>query len=309
MKKKFVIIDGDSFIHRAYHGYKTHNKKFSREDNYAIKGFTSMLSKTLNDIEYDYLAIVLDHQGKNFRHRLSPIYKANRSEKEASFLKQIEIIHKFVKATALPYFCVEDVEGDDVIGCLARKGQSKDWDIDIYTGDKDIAQILDSNTRLIDTRFNKTITMDNIKEVFGVDHPYQIIDFLALQGDKADNIEGVDGCGKKTANKIIETYDIIENFIDADSDHIWESIRKTVRSNDKTNGIIKQVRENPEKILLSKELTSLKLDLELSLTISDIKLKNSRFDFFEVDSIIKEYDLKPDYSLVTKSKELYNYFK
>lgn len=307
MKKKMVIVDGDSFIHRAYHGYKTHNKKFSNENNYAVKGFTSMLSKTINSIEFDFLAIVLDHQGKNFRHRLSTDYKANRPEKEESFLKQIMVIHEYVKATGLPYFCVEGVEGDDVIGFLTKKAQLKDWDVDIYTGDKDIAQVLDENTKLIDTRFNKIISMENIEETFGVKKPYQIIDFLALQGDKADNIEGVEGCGKKTANKIVECYDTIENFIEASQEDITNKIQKTVRSKEKTKDIIKQIKETPEKVLLAKKLTTLKTDLDITLSLADIQIRNSRFDYEKTHRILTDYQLKKEYSMLTKSLELYNY--
>lgn len=308
MKKKIVIIDGDSFIHRAYHGYKTHNKKFSNENNYAVKGFTSMLSKTLNATTFDYLAIVLDHQGKSFRHELSPTYKANRAEKEDSFLHQIKIIHDFVKASGLPYFCKEGVEGDDVIGYLAKKAQEKGWLVDIYTGDKDIAQVLDVGTKLIDTRFNKEISLENIKDVFGVNKPYQIIDFLALQGDKADNIEGLAGCGVKTANKIIEEYDIIENFLEATDQDIIEKISKTVRSKEKTKGIITQIRENPSKLMLAKELTTLRTNFDLNLTLADLKIHQSRFDFIKTKEIVKNYQLTPAYSFDKKSLEWYNQY-
>lgn len=306
MEKKFIIIDGDSFIHRAYHGYKTHNK-YSDETNYAVKGFTSMVSKILNDVEFDYLAIVLDHQSDSFRKDLDPKYKANRPPKEESFLIQIEAIHNYIKSSGLPYFCHKGVEGDDVIGFLAKKAQSQKWLIDIYTGDKDIAQILDERTRLIDTRFNKTISLLNIEDVFGVKKPEQIIDYLALQGDKADNIEGIAGCGEKTALRIIEKYDIIENFINDDEINIFENIKSAVRNKTKTQNIINQVKENPEKILLAKKLTTIKTDLDIILTRGDIKPKYANFNAVNLKNIMSKYKLHKDYSLYNETKDWLNY--
>ncbi len=307
-QKKIIIIDGDSFIHRAYHGYKTHNK-YATEINFAIKGFTSMLSKILNERESDFLAIVMDHQGKNFRHELDSQYKANRPEKEASFLKQIYAIHEHVKASGLPYFCVEGVEGDDVIGFLAKKAQRQNWKTEILTGDKDIAQILDHNTSLIDTRFNKTITLNNIEENFGVEKPYQIIDYLAIQGDKADNIMGLDNCGKKTAQKLILDFDAIENLLKASENDIRDSISKVTRSKVKVESIIDQVKNSPEKLLMSKVLTTLKTDLDLKLTLKDIKFKQERIDVDKLEELNAIYSLSPLYSMYHKTHDIYKQCK
>lgn len=306
-QKKFIIVDGDSFIHRAYHGYKKHNK-YTTEVNYAVKGFTSMLSKTLNDRNFDFLAIVLDHQGKNFRHELDKNYKANRPEKEANFLKQIYAIHEHVVASGLPYFCVEGVEGDDVIGFLAKKAQKKGWKTEILTGDKDIAQILDHNTSLIDTRFNKTITMNNIQETFGVEKPYQIIDYLALQGDIADNIMGLDDCGKKTAQKIIKDFDVIENLIKASEEEIRESIKKVARNKAKVESIIKQVKDTPEKLLLSKKLTTLKTNIDLELTLKHIKVKIDKIDIEKLEELNAIYSLAPFYSMYKDTYETFKFY-
>lgn len=302
---KLIIIDGDSFIHRAYHGYKK-NAKYTTEFNFAVKGFTSMLSKALNERTFDYLAIVMDHQGKNFRHELDVNYKANRPEKEANFLNQIYAIHDHIKASGLPYFCVENVEGDDVMGFIAKKAQKQNWEIEILTGDKDIAQILDKNTRLVDTRFNKTITLDNIFETFGVKEPYQIIDYLALQGDKADNIKGLDDCGAKTAQKLINDFDTIENILNATPDQIRDSIKKVTRQKIKVDNVISQIKNEPEKLLLSKKMTTLKTDLLLDLTMKDIKFKMERIDIVRLKELNFKYSLHPEYSMY---KDTFEYFK
>lgn len=291
----FLIIDGDSFIHRAYHGYKS--DKNSTEKNFLIKGFTKMITKEINSRKPTYLAIVMDYQGDSFRKELYPEYKGNRPPKTEDFLLKVEEIHEYIRSSGLPYFCHKGVEGDDVIGYLAKSAQKRNWQTTILTGDKDMAQIVDKNTRLVDTRFKREININNIKEHFGVEEPIQIIDFLALQGDKADNILGLEGCGEKTALKIIEEYKTIENFINADENDIYSKIRKTVRSEIKTQKIIKIIKENPNDLLLSKTLTTLKLDLDFNLSMSDIKPKKIRFNRDKIIEINLANNLHYKYSL------------
>lgn len=293
----FLIIDGDSFIHRAYHGYKAYSKNFANESNFAIKGFTEMLARTINKYESKYLAIVLDHQGISFRKEIYPEYKANRSPKEEKFLKQISSIHDFVKSSGLPYFCIEGVEGDDTIGVLTKKSQSKKWKTVILSGDKDLAQVIDENTKIIDTKTDKVITINNIKEVFGVKKPKQIIDFLALQGDKADNILGMDNCGQKTALKLIEKYNSINELIESDLNELYDYIKPVVRNKHKAKSIVEQVKNNKEQLLLWRFLTSLKLDIPMETTLKDIKIMENRIDFKTLNNIRSEYNLNLNYSL------------
>lgn len=295
IKNSFLIIDGDSFIHRAYHGYK--NDRFSTEKNFLIKGFMTMITKEINERKPEYLAVVLDFQGDSFRKEIYPEYKANRPPKTKEFLKQVEEIHIYVKASGLPYFCEKGVEGDDVIGYLAKKAQLKKWKTTILTGDKDIAQIIDENTRLVDTRFKREINIKNLNESFGVNKPEEIIDLLALQGDKADNILGLEGCGEKTALKIINDFGSIDNLIEAPAENIYSSIRKTARSETKTQKIIQQVKETPEVLLLSKTLTTLKTDFEMNLSISDIKPKAIRFKKEKIIEINTLNNLNYEYVL------------
>jgi len=302
-KIDFLIIDGDSFIHRAYHGYKAHNKGTSSDKNFAIKGFTEMLTRVINKYDSTFLAVVLDHKGITFRKEIYPDYKGNRPPKEQNFLIQVDAIHDFVKASGLPSFCVEGVEGDDVIGVLAVKAQSLNWKTTVLSGDKDMAQIVDSNTKILDTKTNKEIRLDNLEEHFGVKHPHQIIEFLALQGDKADNILGMVDCGTKTAQKIIEKYNTINNLIESDLDELLEYIKPIIRNKKKAANIVRQVRDEGDTLLFWKFLTSLKLDIELNLTMKDIKVSEERIDFDVINKIQSEYGLNLNYSLPQKSKK------
>lgn len=303
MNKKFLIIDGDSFIHRAFHGYK--KDKNSTEFNFLIKGFFKMITKELNSRKFDYLALVMDYQGDSFRKDIYPEYKGNRPKKTKEFLEQVEEIHEYIRCSGLPYLCMKGVEGDDVIGFLAKKAQLQKWETVILTGDKDMAQVIDENTKLIDTRFKKEINLLNLEETFGIKEPNQIIDFLALQGDKADNIIGLDGCGEKTAIKIINEYGSVENILKASEDDIYDKIRKTVRSEIKTKNIIKQIKETPDKLLLAKTLTTLKTDLDFNLTLKDIKINRKRFNREKIIKFNEKYGL---YYKDVITKEIIEFF-
>lgn len=298
-----LIIDGDSFIHRAYHGYKTHNKGYADDSNFAIKGFCEMLTRVINKYESKYLAVVLDHKSETFRKKIYPDYKGQRPPKEENFLKQVSAIHDFVKASGLPYFCIEGVEGDDTMGVLAIKAQSLNWKTVLLSGDKDMAQIVDKNTKIVDTKTNKEIRLNNIEHVFGVEKPYQIIDFLALQGDKADNILGMQDCGNKTALHLIKKYDTIETLLKCNLDELYDYVKPVVRQKTKAENIVRQVKDEKEKLLLWKFLTSLKLDIELNITRKDIKVSPERINYEILNSLQKEYQLNLNYSLPKCAKK------
>lgn len=302
----FLIIDGDSFIHRAYHGYKAYNKSNnSNEDEevFAIKGFTEMISRVLNKYKYKYLAVVLDDQGDSFRKEIYPEYKINRPPKPESFLSQIEDIHKYIKSSGLPYFCIENVEGDDVIGVLAEKAKNFKWKTKILSGDKDMAQVIDENTVIFDTKSQKEINLENIEANFGVRDPKQIIDLLALKGDIADNIKGLEGCGDKTAIKIIEHFKSINNLINYENKNERNQIiEKLTRNKIKSKIIIEQLDNKPNELLLSKFLTSLKLDIEMNLKIGDIKSSIHNIDFNELNRISLKYKLDLNKSLPQEIK-------
>ena len=286
----FLIIDGDSFIHRAYHGYKKVNNDYT-EHNIAIKGFTEMISRVINKYQSKYIALVFDHQGTSFRHDVYPEYKGNRPPKELHFLKQIEDIHTFSSAIGLPIFCIENFEADDTIGALARKSQKLNWNTVILTGDKDLAQLVDQKTIIIDTKKDKEINLGNLESVFGVNKPHQIIELLALKGDKADNILGMKDCGEKTAIKLIQKYDTINELIKADPVELYDYIKPIIRQKAKAESIVKQVVENPDSLLLWQYLTSLNIDVGLNLTMKDIKINPDRMSFDLINQIRFEYNL------------------
>ncbi len=295
-KIDFLIIDGDSFIHRAYHGNKTHNK-FMNEKNAAFKGFIKMLKGSIEAYQSPYLAVVLDHQGDTFRKEIYKEYKGNRPPKEADFIKQVNDIHAFVKSSGMPYFCVEGVEGDDVIGVLAKKAESNGMETTILTGDKDIAQIVSDKTRLVDTKSRREINLGNLEEIFGVTKPLQIVDLLSLKGDVADNILGMRDCGEKSALGLIKKYGSISNLLKQDLKDVYDFIRPITRSEDRANSIINQIENEKDKLLLWKYLTTLNLDIDIPLTRKDIKFSKERMNPETFNDLRKKYNFKTEYSI------------
>lgn len=205
-----ILVDGSSYLFRAFHGLPplTNSKG---QDTGAIYGVINMLKSLIKEYKPTHIAVVFDAKGKTFRNDMYPEYKANRPEMPAELRSQIEPLHKIIKAMGLPILVIPDVEADDVIGTLATKAAQANMPCLISTGDKDMAQLVNSHVTLINT-MNHQITDDaGVVEKFGVEAKY-IIDFLALKGDKVDNIPGVPGVGDKTAQAMINGIGGIEEI-------------------------------------------------------------------------------------------------
>jgi DNA polymerase-1 len=162
-----------------------------------------MLRRLCKDYPQSPIAVVFDAKGKTFRDDMYPLYKANRPPMPDELREQIEPIHEIVKAMGLPFICEPGVEADDVIGTLARQASEQGRDVIISTGDKDMAQLVDRHTTLVNTMTDTIMDEAGVKDKFGVG-PELIIDFLALMGDKVDNIPGVPGVGEKTALGLLQ---------------------------------------------------------------------------------------------------------
>jgi len=194
-----VLVDGSSYLFRAYHALpKLENSK--GHPTGAIRGVISMIRKLSNDYPHSKILVVFDAKGKTFRNELYPEYKANRPPMPEDLAPQINPIHNIIKALGLPLLMVNGVEADDVIGTLAHEATNKGLHTIISTGDKDMAQLVSDHVTLINTMSDTALDRHGVIEKFGVP-PELIVDYLALIGDKVDNIPGVPNCGPKTAGK------------------------------------------------------------------------------------------------------------
>ncbi|MCI4019269.1 DNA polymerase I, partial [Klebsiella pneumoniae] len=158
-----------------------------------------------SEYPHDYCAVVFDAKGKNFRHQMFEEYKATRPPMPDDLRPQAEALPDLVRLTGWPVLVIGQVEADDVIGTLAKQGAEHGLRVIVSTGDKDMAQLVDERVTLVNTMSSETLDIEGVKAKFGV-RPDQIRDYLALMGDKVDNVPGVEKCGPKTAVKWLEAY-------------------------------------------------------------------------------------------------------
>ncbi len=201
---KILLIDGSNYLFRAFHGLPD-LRTSTGEPTGAMRGFFGMLSKVWSLVNPDNAVIVFDAPGKNFRHEKYPDYKANRPPMPDDLRVQIEPLLAALKDLGWPLVSVSGVEADDVIATLAERARAKGYSIVVATGDKDMAQLVDDDVTLINTMNTKFYDREGVMEKYGV-YPERIIDYLALMGDKVDNVPGIEKCGPKTAAKWISQY-------------------------------------------------------------------------------------------------------
>ena len=211
MSQTLLLVDGSSYLYRAYHAMT----QLSAPDGTptgALYGVLNMLRRLRADYPHDYCAVVFDDKGKNFRHTMFPNYKATRPPMPEDLRPQAELLPELVRLMGWTVLIVPDVEADDVIGTLAKQGEAEGWQVVISTGDKDMAQLVSDHVTLVNTMSNETLDEAGVLAKFGV-RPNQIIDYLALMGDKVDNVPGVEKCGPKTAVKWLAQYDSLQGVM------------------------------------------------------------------------------------------------
>lgn len=269
-----VLVDGSSYLFRAYHALPPLTTSKNHPTG-AIKGVISMIRRLEQDFPGSKMVVVFDAKGKTFRHDLYEEYKANRPPMPEDLACQIEPIHEIVKAMGLPLLTVTGVEADDVIGTLANEATSKGIDVVVSTGDKDMAQLVSDHVTLINTMTETRMDRDGVMEKFGVT-PEQIVDYLALVGDKVDNIPGLNKCGPKTAVKWLQSYENLDNVI---------------KHADEIKGKIGEyLREATETLPLSRELATIRTDVELDFGLEDLKLREQ--DDEQLLELFKEYEFR-----------------
>ncbi|HLG22441.1 MAG TPA: DNA polymerase I, partial [Candidatus Manganitrophaceae bacterium] len=210
-QKKFYIIDGSSYIYRAYFAIRELSTSSGLPTN-AIYGFTQMLSKIIKEKKPDYLAIAFDSKGPTFRHAAYEDYKVHRPAMPDPLARQIPYIHRMVEAFEIPVILGDGYEADDLIGTLAKKGAEQGLEVVIVTGDKDMLQLISPRVTVYDTLKEKVFTEKEVRERFGVAPP-QVVEIMGLMGDSVDNIPGVSGIGEKTAIQLIGEFGTIENLL------------------------------------------------------------------------------------------------
>ena len=243
----FVLVDGSSYLYRAYHAMPELTNSKGQSTG-TIYGVVNMLRKLLRDYQPSHIAVVFDAKGKTFRDEMFPEYKANRPPMPDDLREQIEPIHAIVRAMGLPLLMVDGVEADDVIGTLAQQATEQSIKTVISTGDKDMAQLVNQYVTLINTMSNTLTDVSAVHEKYGI-APNRIVDYLALMGDKVDNIPGVPSVGPKTATKLLQQYDSLDGVI-AHADEVKGKMGE-------------KLRETAPQLPLSYELATIKLDVDL----------------------------------------------
>ncbi|HSD37059.1 MAG TPA: DNA polymerase I [Rhodocyclaceae bacterium] len=224
-----LLVDGSSYLYRAFHALPD-LRNSQGEPTGALRGVLNMLRVLRETYKATHAACVFDAKGKTFRDDWYPEYKATRASMPEDLALQIAPIHACVKAMGWPLIMQEGVEADDVIGTLSRIASEQGYEVIISTGDKDMAQLVNANVRLINTMSNETLDEAGVLAKFGVP-PNRIIDYLALMGDTVDNVPGVAKCGPKTAVKWLQEYGSLDNVV-ANADNIkgvvGENLRKAL---------------------------------------------------------------------------------
>ncbi|WP_339644447.1 DNA polymerase I [uncultured Porticoccus sp.] len=260
-KTPLVLVDGSSYLYRAFHALPPLITSGGQPTG-AIKGVISMIRRLLKDYPGSPLVVVFDAKGKTFRDELFEAYKSHRPPMPDELRQQIEPIHQIIRAMGLPLLVEEGVEADDVIGTLALKASQNQTPVVISTGDKDMAQLVSEQITLVNTMTETVMDPQGVIDKFGIP-PELMIDYLALVGDKSDNIPGVPGVGEKTALAILQNLggmDAIYGNLEAVAELDFRGAKKTPA----------KLAENRDQAFLSYQLATIKTDVPLTVTLSEL---------------------------------------
>ncbi|HEY9040839.1 MAG TPA: DNA polymerase I [Rheinheimera sp.] len=261
-----ILVDGSSYLFRAYHA-PPHLTNSRGEATGAIYGVVNMLKSLLRQYQPQQMAVVFDAKGPTFRNDMYSEYKANRPPMPDDLRSQIEPLHRIIEAMGLPLLCVSGVEADDVIGTLARQASLEGRHTLISTGDKDMAQLVDKHVTLINTMTNTVLDPQGVVDKFGIP-PELIIDYLALMGDKVDNIPGLPGVGEKTAAALLQGLGSIQQ--------IYQQLDKvTTLSFRGAKTMAAKLDEYRSQLELSYQLATIKTDVELPYRLADLMIKTA----------------------------------
>ncbi len=280
-KPPFILVDGSSYLYRAFHALPELTNSRGEQTG-AVYGVLNMLRKLIGTYHPRYMAVVFDARGRTFRDDLYAEYKAHRPPMPEELAAQLDPLLEVVRAMGLPLLQVPGVEADDVIGTLAAQASQAGWNTVISTGDKDLAQLVNERVSLINTMNDSALDVQGVQDKFGVT-PAQIIDFLALVGDSADNIPGVPKVGPKTAAKWLSHYGTLEELV--------------AHAHDIKGKIGENLRAHLDQLELSRALATIRCDLELELQPEQLALRapdsdalRAWFDRLEFRTWLKQLD-------------------
>ena len=276
-----VLVDGSSYLYRAFHALPRLSTSRG-EPTGALHGVLTMLAKLVRENPSARIGVVFDAPGRTFRDDLYEEYKANRPPMPEELRPQVEPLVDAVRSMGLPLLRVDGVEADDVIGTLCRQAATRGLDVLVSTSDKDMAQLVDDHVTLVNTMTDSVLDRDGVKAKFDV-FPEQIIDYLGLVGDSSDNIPGVPRVGPKTAAKWLNEYGDADNIVEHAADiggKVGESLREHLGQLD-----------------LSRELATIRLDVELPVTLDDLEPGAADVDAlrdlyarFELRTLLRQLD-------------------
>ncbi|MGE6122823.1 DNA polymerase I [Aeromonas media] len=278
-----ILVDGSSYLYRAFFASQQADLRTSTGlPSGAVRVMANMMRSLRKQYPDCHVAVVFDAKGKTFRDDIYPEYKATRASMPDDLRSQVAPIHQMIKAMGFPFLMVEGVEADDVIGTLARQATEKQLPVLISTGDKDMAQLVSDHVTLIDTMKDVKTDREGVIEKFGVP-PELIIDYLALMGDKVDNIPGMAGVGEKTAQALLQGIGSIDQ-IAANLDKVAAlGFRGSKTFADK-------FREQEDQVRLSYQLATIKTDVELEQSLEELLL--GPIDKESLLAVYREYELR-----------------
>ncbi len=262
-KAPLVLVDGSSYLYRAFHALPPLTNSKGQPTG-AVKGVINMLRRMDKDYPGSVVTVVFDAKGKTFRDDIFAEYKAHRPPMPDDLRSQVEPIHQIIRAMGMPLLIIDGVEADDVIGTLARQATEQGVDVVISTGDKDMAQLVSDHVTLVNTMTDTVLDKEGVKGKFGIPAEL-IIDFLALMGDKVDNIPGVPGVGEKTALALLQNLGGLD-AIYAD----LEAIRALDFRGAKK--MPEKLEEHKDSAFLSYQLATIKTDVELEQGPADLAM-------------------------------------
>lgn len=270
---ELYIIDGNSYVYRAYYAIKSLSNSKGFPTN-AIFGFTNMLLKIIRDKKPEELVIAFDSPGPTDRHMIYEQYKANRRETPQDLIPQLPFIKKIISAFNIKTFEMQGYEADDLIGTIAKKAESEGIRVYIVTADKDMMQLISRNILVYDPMKDRILDEAYVMDKFGVG-PERVTEFMALTGDASDNIPGVKGIGEKTARELLSIFPDIEELIGQNDKISKERIRNLISS-------------GSEMIRLSMRLATIDTEAPIDIDLEEFRL--SEPDWVELMALFREFE-------------------
>ena len=280
-KTPVILVDGSSYLYRAFHALPPLTNSKGKPTG-AVKGVINMMRRLQKDYPESTHVVVFDAKGKTFRDEMYGEYKANRPSMPDDLRLQIEPIHNIIRAMGMPMLVIEGVEADDVIGTLALQATAAEQPVVISTGDKDIAQMVNEHIVMENTMTNTVMDREGVLEKFGIP-PELIVDYLALLGDKSDNIPGVPGVGEKTALGLLQGIGGLDDIY-ARLDEVAGLAFRGAKT------MAPKLEEHKELAYLSYRLATIKTDVEMELTIGE--LQNGAADNTALLALFKDMEFK-----------------